>query len=96
MSLTSARESLLVSLHHIIATSWKNSTDRKRNMFHRKRGGRGRDMMDVTLVEMADHILPTMLDKNMAKIVERKLEANGVKIILGERVEEILGRDKQT
>jgi NADPH-dependent 2,4-dienoyl-CoA reductase/sulfur reductase-like enzyme len=61
----------------------------------KKRGGRGRDMMDVTLVEMAEHILPTMLDKNMAKIVERKLEANDVKIILGERVEEILGRDKQ-
>ncbi|MDQ6668705.1 MAG: NAD-binding protein [Thermoproteota archaeon] len=33
---------------------------------------------------MADHILPSLLDKNMAKIVERELEANGVKIILGE------------
>jgi NADPH-dependent 2,4-dienoyl-CoA reductase/sulfur reductase-like enzyme len=44
---------------------------------------------------MADHILPSLLDKNMAKIVERELEANGVKIILGERVEEILGRDGQ-
>ena len=31
----------------------------------------------------------------MAKIVERELEDNGVKIILGERVEEILGRDGQ-
>ena len=51
--------------------------------------------MDVTVVEMADHILPSLLDKNMAKIVERELEANGVKIILGERVEEILGRDGQ-
>jgi NADPH-dependent 2,4-dienoyl-CoA reductase/sulfur reductase-like enzyme len=63
----------------------------------KKRGQKGRrgDMMDVTLVEMADHILPTMLDKNMAKIVERELEANGVKVLLGERVEEILGRDGQ-
>ena len=34
-----------------------------------------------------------MLDKNMAKIVERELEDNGVRIILGERVEEILGVD---
>ena len=61
----------------------------------KKRGQTGRrgDMMDVTVVEMADHILPTMLDKNMSKIVERELEANGVKIILGERVKEILGRD---
>jgi NADPH-dependent 2,4-dienoyl-CoA reductase/sulfur reductase-like enzyme len=52
-------------------------------------------MMDVTLVEMADHILPTMLDKNMAKIVERELEDNRVKVMLGERLEEILGRDGQ-
>src|SRR5215813_7553961 len=56
------------------------------------RDGRG---MDVTLVEMADHVLPTMLDKNMAKIVERELEDNGVRIIPGERVEEILGIDKR-
>src|SRR5215472_2050024 len=36
-----------------------------------------------------------MLDKNMAKIVEKELEDNGVRIILGERVEEILGVDGQ-
>jgi NADPH-dependent 2,4-dienoyl-CoA reductase/sulfur reductase-like enzyme len=57
-------------------------------------GGRGCSM-DVTLVEMAEHVLPTMLDKNMAKIVERELEDNGVSLILGERVEEILGVDGQ-
>jgi len=44
---------------------------------------------------MADHILPTLLDKNMAKTVERELENNGMKIILGERVEEILGAGGQ-
>jgi NADPH-dependent 2,4-dienoyl-CoA reductase/sulfur reductase-like enzyme len=49
--------------------------------------------MNVTLVEMADHILPNMLDKDMAKIVQRELEDNGVNIILSERVEEIQGRD---
>lgn len=59
----------------------------------KKRGLTGRGDMDITVVEMADHILPTMLDNKMAKIVERELEANGVKTILGERVEEILGRD---
>jgi NADPH-dependent 2,4-dienoyl-CoA reductase/sulfur reductase-like enzyme len=59
----------------------------------KKRGLTGRGDMDITIVEMADHILPTMLDKTMAKIVERELEDNGVKTILGERVEEILGRD---
>src|SRR5215469_10256170 len=44
---------------------------------------------------MTGHFLPTMLDKNMAKIVEKELEDNGVRIILGERVEEILGVDGQ-
>ena len=61
----------------------------------KKRSSTVRRGMDVTLVEMADHVLPTMLDKNMAKIVERELEDNGVRIILGERVEEILGVDGQ-
>ncbi|HXX99201.1 MAG TPA: FAD-dependent oxidoreductase [Candidatus Bathyarchaeia archaeon] len=61
--------------------------------FNRRGTSGGR--MDVTLVERADHVLPTMLDKNMAKTVERELEDNGVRIILGERVEEILGIDGQ-
>jgi NADPH-dependent 2,4-dienoyl-CoA reductase/sulfur reductase-like enzyme len=40
----------------------------------KKRGStaRGGGGMDVTLVEIADYILPNMLDKNMAKIVERE------------------------
>ena len=60
----------------------------------KKRGSTARGgSMDVTLVEMADHVLPGMLDKNMAKIVERELEDKGVKIILGERVEEIQDAD---
>jgi NADPH-dependent 2,4-dienoyl-CoA reductase/sulfur reductase-like enzyme len=61
--------------------------------FKKRVSGRGGAGMDVTLVEMADHVLPTILDNNMAKIVERELEDNGVRIILGERVEEILGVD---
>jgi NADPH-dependent 2,4-dienoyl-CoA reductase/sulfur reductase-like enzyme len=47
--------------------------------------------IDVTVVEVSDHILPTMLDKNMASIVQRELEENGVKVIVGERVEGIDG-----
>jgi NADPH-dependent 2,4-dienoyl-CoA reductase/sulfur reductase-like enzyme len=50
-----------------------------------------RRKMDITVVEMSDHVLPTMLDKNMAKIVQRELESNGVKVITCERVEEIVG-----
>ena len=57
------------------------------------RTGSSRDSMDVTLVEMADHVLPNLLDKDMANIVQRELEDNGVKIVLGERVEEFQGRD---
>src|SRR5262245_52914440 len=47
--------------------------------------------MDITVVELSDRVLPTMLDKQMAKIVQRELEDNGVKVITGERVEEIVG-----
>jgi NADPH-dependent 2,4-dienoyl-CoA reductase/sulfur reductase-like enzyme len=70
---------------------------KQRRLPRRSRGGGGsrRGNMDVTVVEMADHILPTMLDKTMAKIVQRELEANGVETILGERVQEILGSDGQ-
>ena len=52
---------------------------------------KARRKMDITVVEMSDHVLPTMLDKNMAKIVQRELESNGVKVITGEQVEEIVG-----
>jgi NADPH-dependent 2,4-dienoyl-CoA reductase/sulfur reductase-like enzyme len=58
-----------------------------------KRTGSSHGSMDIILVEIADHVLPNMLDKDMAKIVQRELENNGVNIILGERVEEIQGRD---
>jgi NADPH-dependent 2,4-dienoyl-CoA reductase/sulfur reductase-like enzyme len=46
--------------------------------------------MDITIVEKNDHVLHTMLDNQMAKIVQRELEDNKVKIITGERVEEIV------
>jgi hypothetical protein len=43
----------------------------------KKRGqtGRRRDITDVTVAEMANHILTTMLDNKVAKIVERELTA---------------------
>jgi NADPH-dependent 2,4-dienoyl-CoA reductase/sulfur reductase-like enzyme len=46
--------------------------------------------MDIAIVEKNDHVLPTILDNQMAKIVQRELEDNGVKVITGERVEEIV------
>jgi NADPH-dependent 2,4-dienoyl-CoA reductase/sulfur reductase-like enzyme len=50
-----------------------------------------RRKMDITVVERSDHVLSTMIDKNMAKIVQKELESNGVKVITGEHVEEIVG-----
>ncbi len=50
-----------------------------------------RRKMDITVVEKNDHVLSTMLDKNMAMLVLRELESNGVKVITGEQVEEIVG-----
>ena len=44
----------------------------------------------VTLVEMADHVLPNILDKDMAKMVEEELRNNEVDVILKEKVEEII------
>jgi NADPH-dependent 2,4-dienoyl-CoA reductase/sulfur reductase-like enzyme len=46
--------------------------------------------IDVTIVEMADHILPNLLEREMAEIVKKVLEDNGVKVILGEGVEEVV------
>lgn len=46
--------------------------------------------IDVTIVEMSDHILPSLLDKAMADIVKRELEDNGVKVILGDGLEEVV------
>jgi NADPH-dependent 2,4-dienoyl-CoA reductase/sulfur reductase-like enzyme len=93
-----SREYLVVLVVTIISIICHAEADLDWNRKFKKgavRSGGGGGSMDVTLVEMADHVLPTMLDKNMAKIVERELEDNGVRIILGERVEEILGVDGQ-
>ena len=50
----------------------------------RKRG------MEVIIVEMTDHVLPNLLEKDMAEIVKEELEDNGVRVILGEGVEEVV------
>jgi NADPH-dependent 2,4-dienoyl-CoA reductase/sulfur reductase-like enzyme len=47
--------------------------------------------IDTIIVEIADHVLPSLFDKDMANIVKSELENNGVKVILGERLEEVLG-----
>lgn len=47
--------------------------------------------VETTIVEMADQILPTALGKNISKVVENKLKANGVDVMLSHRIEKING-----
>lgn len=52
--------------------------------------------LKVTVVEMLPQILPAMLDADMAKMVQERLEEKGMNILTGKRVEEFLGDDKVT
>ncbi|HKG89350.1 MAG TPA: FAD-dependent oxidoreductase, partial [Nitrososphaeraceae archaeon] len=46
---------------------------------------------NVTIVEMADHVLPNILDEDLAKIVEKHLQDKGVRLRLGEKLVGIFG-----
>jgi pyruvate/2-oxoglutarate dehydrogenase complex dihydrolipoamide dehydrogenase (E3) component len=46
--------------------------------------------MKVTIIEIADHILPTLLDKEIAEMVKQDLETNCANIILGEELQEVV------
>jgi NADH oxidase (H2O2-forming) len=50
----------------------------------------------VTVVEMLSQVLPQALDPEMAKLVQDRLEQKGVRILLGNCVEEFIGTDKVT
>ncbi|CAB49573.1 NAD(P)/FAD-dependent oxidoreductase [Pyrococcus abyssi] len=47
--------------------------------------------MEVLVVELLEHLLPTMLDKDMASIVQKNMEEHGVKFRFGVGVSEIIG-----
>ena len=49
--------------------------------------------VDVTIVEIKDHILPALLDKEMAMLVQSYLVEKGIKVLTGSRVTEIIARD---
>jgi NADH dehydrogenase/NADH oxidase (H2O2-forming) len=49
--------------------------------------------LEITIVELMDRPLPLMLDSEMAALVREHLEEKGLKVLTGERVEKILGRD---
>lgn len=50
--------------------------------------------LDVTKVEMMPHIMPGLLDMDMATWASKHLKRNGVNLVLGERVSGIGGTDK--
>ncbi|MFA4700697.1 NAD(P)/FAD-dependent oxidoreductase [Pyrococcus kukulkanii] len=47
--------------------------------------------MEVLVVELLEHLLPTMLDRDMAKLVQDEMEKHGVKFKFGVGVSEIIG-----
>ncbi len=46
--------------------------------------------MNVTVVEIMDHILPALLDEEIARMVESHVKAKGVNLMLSSKVERIL------
>jgi NADPH-dependent 2,4-dienoyl-CoA reductase/sulfur reductase-like enzyme len=50
---------------------------------------------NVTIVEMADHVLSNILNDDLAKIVEKHLLDQGIELRLGEKLEEILGEGEE-
>ncbi len=52
--------------------------------------------LETTIVEFLPYVLPVLLDKGMADRVQKALEENGMRIIVGKGAEEILGADNVT
>jgi NADPH-dependent 2,4-dienoyl-CoA reductase/sulfur reductase-like enzyme len=48
---------------------------------------------DITVVEMADHVLPKILDIDLSKIVAEHLCDQGIKIRLGEKLMQVTGEN---
>ena len=47
--------------------------------------------LDVTVVEMMPHVLPGLLDADMAMLLEKYLASNGVRLVTGEKVVSLQG-----
>ncbi len=47
--------------------------------------------LKVTLVEMLDRVLPQLLDRDLAAELQERMEKEGVRVLLGDPVEEIRG-----
>ena len=53
-----------------------------------------RDECEVTVIDMADTIMPNAFDVELSTLAQRRLEEEGMKILLGTRLEEIIGEDR--
>jgi len=51
------------------------------------------DAYDITVIELFNRPLPLMLDKDMADPVQEYLEGKGFKILTGDKVEKIVGKE---
>ena len=49
--------------------------------------------LKTTVVELLPQVLPAMLDRDMARLVQKNLEEKGINIITGKGVDEILGEN---
>ncbi len=49
--------------------------------------------VEVTIVELLDHVLPALLDKEMAMLVQSYLKDRGIRVLTGSRVTEIIAKD---
>jgi NADPH-dependent 2,4-dienoyl-CoA reductase/sulfur reductase-like enzyme/rhodanese-related sulfurtransferase len=49
--------------------------------------------LDVTLIELMDHVVPALLDREVALLVEEHLKEKGVKVMTSTRVQEIKSKD---
>ncbi len=48
----------------------------------------------TTVVEVVPYILPALFDEDMADYSQQKLEEHGVKVVVGKRLDAILGKDR--
>jgi len=48
----------------------------------------------TTIVEVVPYILPALFDEDMADYTQKKIEEQGVNVMVGRRVDAILGKDK--
>lgn len=52
--------------------------------------------LKVTVADMADQVMPNLFDADMADFIRRKLQAKGMRVILGAALESVLGEEKAT